>query len=85
MSSVEYDAAFDVFNLGNCHPVKLLELVQELERALDKRAVVERLPPQPGDVPVTWADISKARRRIAYEPRTTLSVGIERFVKWLRR
>jgi UDP-glucuronate 4-epimerase len=84
LAAVEYKTTFDVFNLGNCHPVKLMELVRELEKSLGKRADIEWLPPQPGDVPITWADISKAKRLLGYEPRVALRDGIERFVKWLR-
>ncbi len=84
LAALEYKVAFDVLNLGNCRPVKLVELVHELERALGKPAVIEWLPSQPGDVPITWADISKARRQLGYEPRISLEAGMERFVSWLR-
>lgn len=84
LAATEYHSDFDVINLGNCHPVKLLELVQELEKALGKKAQIEWLPAQPGDVPITWADISKARRLLGYDPKVMLPAGIERFVKWLR-
>ena len=84
LAAVEHQTDFDVFNLGNCHPVKLLDLVQALENALGRKAQIEWLPPQPGDVPITWADISKAKRLLRYEPRVTLPVGIERFLTWLR-
>ena len=84
LAAAEYTADFEVFNLGNCRPVKLLELVRELEKALGKKTQIEWLPPQPGDVPITWADISKAQRLLGYSPRVTLTDGIERFVRWLR-
>ena len=84
LAAVEYRSQFDVFNLGNSHPCKLSELVQLLENALGKPATVKSLPPQPGDVPITWSDISKARRLLGYEPRVPLATGIERFVAWLR-
>jgi UDP-glucuronate 4-epimerase len=84
LAAVNYQTQFHVFNLGNSHPCKLSELVQLLENALGRRATVKSLPPQPGDVPITWSDISKARRLLGYEPRVPLSSGIERFVAWLR-
>ena len=84
LAAIEYDTQFETFNLGNSHPVKLLDLVQHLENALGKRAIPNFLPPQPGDVPVTWADISKARRLLSYDPRVILPEGIERFVAWYR-
>lgn len=84
LAAVEYETEFEVFNLGNSRPVKLSELVSELERALGKRAVLNYLPPQQGDVPITWADISKARRLLGYDPLVSLAAGMDRFVAWLR-
>ena len=84
LAAVDYQTQFDVFNLGNSHPCKLSELVQLLEKALGKRATVISLPPQPGDVPITWSDIGKARRLLGYQPQVALPAGIECFVAWLR-
>ena len=78
------EAPFQVFNLGNSHPVKLAELVRMLERATGKEAIIERQPPQQGDVPMTWADISKAERLLGYRPQTTLEEGLRKFVAWYR-
>lgn len=78
------DVPFEVFNLGNSHPVKLAEMVELLERVTGKRVIPERNPPQPGDVPLTWADISKASRLLGYRPATRLEEGLERFVAWYR-
>ena len=76
---------FEVFNLGNSRPVKLLGLVRALEKVMEKRAALEFLPPQPGDVPVTWADLTKSRRLLGYRPRTPLDEGLGKFVDWLRQ
>lgn len=90
LAAIHYDVAerdgvrFDVFNLGNSSPVKLSELVQALERATGRQAIREQAPPQPGDVPLTWADISKAQRLLGYQPATPLEQGLERFVAWYR-
>jgi len=88
LAALEYEprgaAPFEVFNLGNSHPVKLNELVEQLERATGKRAICEHEPTQPGDVPLTWADISKAGRLLGYRPATRLEQGLERFVAWYR-
>lgn len=84
LAAVELDASFEIFNLGNSHPVKLLELVQHLEHVLGKRAKLDFLPFRPGDVPITWADITKARRFLGYDPKVSLPEGIERFVAWYR-
>jgi UDP-glucuronate 4-epimerase len=73
-----------VFNLGNSHPVKLAEMVELLERITGKRVILERNPQQPGDVPLTWADISKAGRLLGYRPATRLEEGLEKFVAWYR-
>jgi UDP-glucuronate 4-epimerase len=84
-AAIEYHAYFEVFNLGNSQPVKLLGLVHALEKVIEKRAALEFLPPQPGDVPITWADLSKSRRLLGYEPRTPLDEGLGKFVAWLRQ
>lgn len=75
---------FEIFNLGNSSPVKLSELIEALERATGKRAIRNQQPMQPGDVPITWADIGKAKRILGYEPRTTVAQGLEQFVAWYR-
>jgi UDP-glucuronate 4-epimerase len=78
------DAPFEICNLGNSHPITLAELVRMLERATGKEAIIERQAPQQGDVPLTWADISKAERLLGYRPRTTLEEGLRKFVAWYR-
>lgn len=75
---------FAVFNLGESQTVRLDELIALLETSLGKKAVLDRQPPQPGDVPVTFADISRARRELGYDPRTKIADGIPRFVEWFR-
>ena len=73
---------FEIFNLGESETVKLSELIELLEKALGKKAIIERLPMQPGDVPFTFADISKARARLGYAPRVKAAEGIPKFVDW---
>lgn len=80
----ENGAPFAVYNLGNSHPVTLNELIEKLEIATGRRAIRKQMSPQPGDVPLTWADISKARRELQYEPRTSLQDGLSNFVAWYR-
>ena len=90
MAAVDYEprsaagVPFEVFNLGNSHPVKLTEMVELLERIIGKTAIREQYPSQPGDVPLTWADISKACRLLGYRPVTPLKEGLEQFVAWYR-
>jgi UDP-glucuronate 4-epimerase len=78
-------AGFNIYNLGESRPVSVSDLIKELEKALGKKATIERLPLQPGDVEKTFADVSKARKDLGYNPKTEISAGLERFVKWLRR
>jgi UDP-glucuronate 4-epimerase len=84
-AAMDYEgAAYEVFNLGESRTVELRELIALLERELGRKAVVDRQPPQPGDVPQTFADVSKARRLLGYDPRTPIEEGIRRFVEWFR-
>jgi UDP-glucuronate 4-epimerase len=74
--------SYEIFNLGESKTVKLSRLIELLETALRKKAIIERLPQQPGDVPRTFADISKARALLGYQPRVTIEEGIQQFVDW---
>jgi UDP-glucuronate 4-epimerase len=74
--------AFDIFNLGENQTATLSELIAEIERALGKKAAIERLPEQQGDMPLTAADITKARKLLGYNPRTQIREGIPKFVEW---
>jgi UDP-glucuronate 4-epimerase len=82
MGALAYDCSFDVFNLGNSHPVQLIDLIRTIEAALGKRAKIQWLNDQPGDVPITYADISKAQKILGYHPQTSLKVGIDKFLEW---
>lgn len=84
LAAAKLDSPYDVFNLGNASPVNLNELIQTIEAAVGKKAKLQRLPMQPGDVPITYADISKAQRILGYAPKTPFSKGIEKFVHWYR-
>ena len=72
----------DVFNLGESQTTTLSELIAAIETALGKKAIINRLPEQPGDVPLTYADITKSRERLNYRPTTKISEGIPKFVEW---
>lgn len=85
MGAVLYEGAdFDIFNLGGTETVTLNELIGAVEAALGKKAEINELPEQPGDVPRTNADITKARERLAYEPTTNIREGVEKYVAWYR-
>jgi UDP-glucuronate 4-epimerase len=84
VASVGLETPYDVINLGNSSPVGLLDMVRTIEGALGKPARIEWKPDQPGDVPITFADISKAKRLLGYSPATPFAQGIERQVAWMR-
>jgi UDP-glucuronate 4-epimerase len=77
-------APFRLYNIGNNRPVQLLRYIEVLEACLDKKAEMNLLPLQPGDVPDTWADASDLVRDVGYEPQTPVEEGVRRFVQWYR-
>ena len=79
------DKSFDIFNLGGSATTTLREMIHILEAATGKTARIQQLPDQPGDVPATYADVSKARAALGYEPKTNLRCGIEKYVEWQRQ
>lgn len=83
-SPVGQEERFRAFNLGRGKPASVLELLKEIERCLDRRALRRNLPPQLGDVNITCADISAAQAEIGYRPQMALSEGISQFVAWYR-
>lgn len=74
---------YEIYNLGNNHTISLIEMIRSLEEVLGMRARIELRPEQPGDVPVTWANIDKAQHLLAYHPDTALQQGLTQFVAWL--
>jgi UDP-glucuronate 4-epimerase len=83
MAALKYDGSmFDVFNLGESDTIQLRDLIAAVEMALGKKAKINRLPEQPGDMPLTCADISKARKLLGYNPRTKFEDGLPKFVEW---
>lgn len=75
---------YEIFNLGNNTPVKLMDFIQILEDTLGMEAKKNMMPMQPGDMKVTYADISKSQEMLGYEPETGIEEGIEKFVDWYR-
>jgi UDP-glucuronate 4-epimerase len=75
---------FRIYNLGESRIISLNELIRAIEKALDKRAILDQHPLQPGDVQKTYADITKARDELGYDPKYDLEAGIQRFVSWYR-
>ncbi len=83
IAAFKYDGPmFDVFNLGESETIQLKDLIAAIEKALGKKAKINRLPEQPGDMRLTCADISKARKLLGYNPKTKFQYGLPRFVHW---
>ena len=83
MAALDYNGPpYDVFNLGESQTIQLKDLISAIENAVGKKAKISRLSEQPGDMPRTYADISKARKLLGYNPTTKLSEGLPKFVGW---
>jgi UDP-glucuronate 4-epimerase len=83
MAALTYNGSlFDIFNLGESETIQLKDLIEKIEKVLGQKAKINQLPEQPGDVPLTCADISKARKLLGYNPTTQLSEGLPRFIEW---
>jgi UDP-glucuronate 4-epimerase len=84
IACTQREFGFEIFNLGESQAVTLSRLVELLENALGRKAVIDRQPPQPGDVPVTFANIARARAKLGYDPQVKIEEGIPKFVEWFR-
>lgn len=84
LAALDRCGGYRVYNLGNHQTVTLNELIEKLGRALGVEPKVEQHPEQPGDVPRTWADISRARAELGYQPTTSIDEGLERFAAWFK-
>ncbi len=82
--SIECCEGFHVYNLGESKTIELKKLINLISDCLGKEAKIERLPMQPGDVPITYADITRAREEIGYSPEIAIEEGVEKFIKWFR-
>ena len=84
-AALERCRGFEIVNLGGAHPVTLSRLVASIEAATGKKAKLSRLPEQPGDVPVTFADVRKAKSLLGFEAKIPFEEGLRRYVDWYRR
>lgn len=85
MSSINYDkSGFEIFNLGESHTTSVVDLIKLIESATGKKAVIDWQPAQLGDVPITYADVSKAEKLLNYKARTKPEEGIKKFVEWYK-
>src|SRR6266496_1969611 len=82
LACTEKEFGYEIFNLGESQTVRLSYLIGLLEKGLGRRAIIDRQPVQPGDVPITCANIDKARAKIGYNPKVKIEEGIGRFVEW---
>jgi len=86
MAALDYEGPmYDVFNLGESQTIQLKDLILAIENAVGEKAKINRLAEQPGDMPRTYADISKARKLLGYNPTTKLTEGLPKFVEWFLR
>jgi len=85
IACTQKEFGFEVFNLGESQTVNLSQLIELLEKSLGQKAILDRQPIQPGDVPITFADVSKARAKLGYNPRVKIAEGVPLFVDWFRK
>jgi len=84
-AAIRYDQTdFDIFNIGGSATTTLAELIEMIESAVGKKAIINQMPDQPGDVPRTYADISKAKKLLGYNPQTPIREGITKYVEWAK-
>ena len=84
LAALDRPHPYEIINLGESQTIELRDLIRRLERVIGRRAVITALPAEPGDVPITYADVSKARALLGYVPSTPIDAGLERFVAWYR-
>ena len=84
MAALAKSYPYEIINLGGSHPVSLKELIETIERVLGRKAEIEQLPEQPGDMRYTYADVSKAERLLGYKPKVGIEEGIRRFAEWYK-
>jgi UDP-glucuronate 4-epimerase len=85
LAALQFDCQFEVFNLGNSNPISLIEMIRLLEKHSGKAAHLRFQPDQPGDMPFTHADLSKAGQLLSYRPRVSFETGVTRFVEWFEK
>jgi len=80
--SIEHCKTYHIYNLGESQTIELHKLIELIAKYLGKSPKIRKLPVQPGDVPITYAAIDKARSEIGYAPKVGIEEGIEKFVRW---
>ena len=82
VGSIELKCGYEIFNLGNSRTITLSELIEKIEQAIGTKALIEQFPDQPGDVPITYADISKSTKLLGYHPNYPLEKGLANMADW---
>jgi len=85
MAVLQRHKGYEIYNLGESQTISLKELIGLIESALGKKAKIQMMDPQPGDVSITYADISKAKQLLNYQPKIEMEEGIKRFVEWYKK
>ncbi|MGN2337490.1 SDR family NAD(P)-dependent oxidoreductase [Clostridium cagae] len=81
---IEAEFKYEVFNFGNNDTIKLNDLIETIENVVGKKAIIKRMEMQKGDVPITYANITKAKNMIGYKPKTSIKEGIQKFYNWYK-
>jgi UDP-glucuronate 4-epimerase len=84
VGALDKDLGFEILNLGCSNPVENLEFVKVIESMIGKKAIVVDKPAPPSEPIVTYADVSKARKLIGYQPKVNVQEGLKRFIEWMR-
>lgn len=85
IAALDYSRSpYEIINLGNSQPVELRSLISLLEKILGKKAIIKKLPEQQGDVPITFANITRAQKLLGYKPKTNLETGLQKFATWFK-
>jgi UDP-glucuronate 4-epimerase len=85
VAAIEKCKGYEIYNLGESKPIRLDTLIRQLEKILNKKATIEKLPVPDGDVKQTYADITKAKEKLGYDPKTDIEAGLGNFVGWIRQ
>jgi len=85
IATTEKEFGYEIINLGESQTVELDRLIELIEQAMGVKAEINRQPAQPGDVPITFANIEKAQRLLGYNPQVKIEDGISRFIEWFRQ
>lgn len=85
IAAVDKELDFEIVNLGNNRPIELNEFIRVIERVTGKKAIINQMPMQQGDVNITYANITKAQKLLGYKPETSIEEGMKKFVEWYKK